>query len=111
MAAVLDFYGVTYRIHTAGWVSALCCFHDESKASLRINVDNGGFLCQACGAKGHDSIHFIMAKEQCGYSAAWEIAATVPGDRIDVRPTTIAGHPAPIGRGTYRPAYKRRRRR
>lgn len=109
MAAVLDHYGIAYRADTAGWVSALCPFHAEGVPSLRINIDCGGFLCQACGAKGGDSIAFIMAKEQCDFVTALAIGDEIPGERIDSRPTEIAGRPAPVGRMSFKFSYKRKR--
>ena len=31
--------------------TALCPFHDDTKNSLSINIDNGTWNCKACGEK------------------------------------------------------------
>ncbi len=42
------------------WKSALCPFHKDTKPSLRIRIDSGGFRCMACGAHGGDVLSFHM---------------------------------------------------
>jgi hypothetical protein len=44
--------------HRSSWIGVLCCFHDESSPSLRINLDSGGFICFGCGIKGGDVVAF-----------------------------------------------------
>lgn len=60
------------------WKSARCPFHADTKPSLRLRLDSGGFRCMACGAKGGDvlafhmklkNLKFIEAAKQLG---AWE---------------------------------------
>ena len=46
-------HGVTFKTKK-GWAMARCIFHDDTHASLGINVETGGFICHACGAKGGD---------------------------------------------------------
>lgn len=62
------------------WKAALCPFHNDSKPSLRIRLDTGGFRCMACGAHGGDvlafhqqryGMGFIEAAKQLG---AWRVA-------------------------------------
>src|SRR5664279_3889274 len=81
MSSVLDFYDVEYVEHRMGWQSLKCCFHDEATPSLRVNVDEGAFQCIACGQQGGDTFAFIMAREQCDFPKAKEIAETIPGER------------------------------
>jgi CHC2 zinc finger len=42
------------------WRSAVCPFHDDTKPSLRVRVDTGGFRCMVCGAHGGDVLAFHM---------------------------------------------------
>lgn len=46
-------HGITFKAKN-GWVMAKCIFHDDTHASLGINVESGGFFCHACGARGGD---------------------------------------------------------
>jgi len=41
------------------WRSALCPFHEDSRPSLRVNVESGAFRCMACGAAGGDVVDFV----------------------------------------------------
>lgn len=40
------------------WRSALCPFHDDRRASLRVQYALGAFRCMACGAHGGDVLAF-----------------------------------------------------
>jgi hypothetical protein len=40
------------------WVSVQCCFHEDLRPSLRINLLSGAFRCFACGNYGSDIISF-----------------------------------------------------
>ncbi len=44
------------------WRSTLCPFHEDTRPSLRINVDTGAFRCMACGAKGGDVLAYHCAR-------------------------------------------------
>ena len=46
---------------SGAWRNAICPFHADSKPSLRINMEAGGYRCMACGTKGADLIAFHMA--------------------------------------------------
>jgi len=52
------------------WRNALCPFHDDSKPSLRVHLDSGGFKCMACGAHGGDILAFHMQRYGLGFIAA-----------------------------------------
>lgn len=60
------------------WKSALCPFHNDSKPSLRVRIDSGGFRCMVCGAHGGDVLAFHMQrhglrfKEAARMLGAWE---------------------------------------
>jgi hypothetical protein len=65
-------------LHGRGvWRDALCPFHEDSRPSLRVNVQTGGFVCFACGAKGGDVLSFHMRKhglsfvDACKALGAW----------------------------------------
>ena len=60
------------------WRSALCPFHNDTRPSLRVLVENGAFRCMACGVKGGNvldfhilryNLPFVTAARQLG---AWE---------------------------------------
>lgn len=60
------------------WREMVCPFHDDSKPSLRINIQKGCFKCMACEAKGGDLIAFHQKLtgrnfvEACKDLGAWE---------------------------------------
>jgi len=62
------------------WKNALCPFHDDSKPSLRVCLDTGGFKCMACGVRGGDILAFHMQRYGLGFIAAakqlgaWRVA-------------------------------------
>ena len=62
------------------WKNALCPFHDDSKPSLRVRLDSGGFKCMACGAHGGDVLSFHMQRHGLSFKqaakdlGAWEVA-------------------------------------
>lgn len=60
----LNYYtGCGLRLIGRGeWRSAVCPFHDDTKPSLRVNIDSGGFRCMVCGAKGGDVLAFHMLR-------------------------------------------------
>ena len=59
------------------WKSALCPFHSDTKPSLRINIDSGGFKCMACNEHGSGVLSFHMKrygmsfKDACKSLGAW----------------------------------------
>ena len=58
------------------WKNALCPFHNDSKPSLRIRLDSGGFRCMACGARGGDVLAFHMKRHGMSFTqAATELGA------------------------------------
>ena len=60
------------------WRTALCPFHDDTRPSLRIHIEDGGFRCMACGASGGDVLAFHMMRyglsfvEAAKSLGAWE---------------------------------------
>lgn len=52
------------------WRSALCPFHNDTRPSLRVNVDTGAYKCMACGAKGGDVIDFHRQRYSMGFKEA-----------------------------------------
>lgn len=61
------------------WRDAVCPFHKDTRPSLRVRLETGGFCCMACGAKGGDVIDFEMQRsgkpfvEACKALGAWEV--------------------------------------
>jgi DNA primase len=52
------------------WRSALCPFHDDTRPSLRINVESGAYRCMACGAKGGDVLAYHRARHGLSFLQA-----------------------------------------
>ena len=52
------------------WRDAICCFHQETKPSLRINVDKGAYLFKVCGARGGDVLAFHMHNHSLNFVEA-----------------------------------------
>lgn len=44
------------------WKSAVCPFHNDTKPSLRVRIENGAFRCMVCGAHGGDVLAFHMQR-------------------------------------------------
>ena len=61
------------------WKSALCPFHEDTRPSLRVRLDSGGFRCMVCGAHGGDVLAFHIQRygqrfvEAAKALGAWEV--------------------------------------
>jgi len=51
------------------WRTARCEFHGGGD-SMRINVERGGWVCMACGAKGGDVLAYHMQRHGLDFVAA-----------------------------------------
>jgi hypothetical protein len=73
LPAPVYYYTEIERLRLEGrgtWRSTLCCFHHESRPSLRVNVDTGAFRCMACGANGGDVLAFYRLRYGAGFIEA-----------------------------------------
>lgn len=52
------------------WRSAICCFHDDSRPSLSVNVKTGKFRCWACGTHGSNVLDFHIARHGLSFARA-----------------------------------------
>ena len=52
------------------WRNALCPFHNDSKPSLRVRLDSGGFKCMACDKSGGDILSFHMQRYGLSFKQA-----------------------------------------
>jgi hypothetical protein len=52
------------------WKNALCPFHNDTRPSLRIRLDSGGFRCMVCQAHGGDVLAFHRQRYGLGFVAA-----------------------------------------
>lgn len=60
------------------WRDAICPFHPDTKPSLRVNVERGGYRCMVCGARGGDVLAFHMQRHRLGFiEAAKQLGAWV----------------------------------
>jgi DNA primase len=57
-------------IRSSKWLTVNCSFHADSKPSMRINLESGGFFCHSCGAKGGDIISFEMQRSGLSFKQA-----------------------------------------
>jgi len=58
-------------LHGRGtWRDALCCFHQDTRPSFRVNVQTGAFKCMSCGAAGGDVLDFQMQRYEQPFPAA-----------------------------------------
>ncbi len=61
------------------WKNAICPFHDDTKPSLRVRLDTGGYRCMVCGAHGGDVLAFHMKRHSLRFIEAakaldaWEV--------------------------------------
>ena len=62
------------------WKDAICPFHEDTKPSLRVRLDTGGFRCMVCGAHGgdvlafHQQRHGLSFKQAAQQLGAWRVA-------------------------------------
>lgn len=52
------------------WKSAICPFHKDTRPSLRLRIDSGGFRCMVCGVRGGDVLAFHMKRYKLNFIAA-----------------------------------------
>jgi DNA primase len=62
LPSVEDYYA-SQRIVLLGhsideWKWAKCCFHFDSKRTMRVSVKKGEYRCFICGSSGKDFIEF-----------------------------------------------------
>ncbi len=66
---------------TGAWRDAICPFHEDTKPSLRVNVERGAYRCMVCGARGGDILAFHMHRYGRGFvQSAKELGAWVGGE-------------------------------
>ncbi len=85
----LDFYrtelpGIPAPKRDHGWTAGgLCCFHADAHAgNFRVNLDTGGFMCFACGAKGADVIAFVQRRHAVAFRDALQMLVDAWGTRL-----------------------------
>jgi DNA primase len=86
--------GELRRPDRKGWAKpkAGCPFHaSESKTSFHVNLENGGFYCFGCDARGGDVIEFVRKR----YRLSFPDALKRLGIR-DYRPVPRKQYPAPV---------------
>ncbi|WP_075968131.1 CHC2 zinc finger domain-containing protein [Immundisolibacter cernigliae] len=52
------------------WRDAVCPFHQDTRPSLRVHSETGGFKCMACGASGGDVLSFHRRRHVMGFVEA-----------------------------------------
>jgi hypothetical protein len=63
------------------WKNAVCPFHEDTKPSLRVRLDTGGFRCMVCGAHGGDVLAFHMRRHRLGFIEAAKALGAWEGGR------------------------------
>ena len=49
------------------WRDAVCCFHEDTRPSLRVNTQTGAYRCMSCGASGGDVLAFQRQRYEQGF--------------------------------------------
>lgn len=73
LLAVVNYYSDRMGLRLIGcgrWRSAVCPFHDDTRPSLRVNIENGAFRCMVCGAKGGDVLAFHRQRHGLSFQQA-----------------------------------------
>jgi hypothetical protein len=52
------------------WKSARCPFHEDTRPSLRVRLDSGGFRCMVCHTHGGDILEFHRKRYGLGFVEA-----------------------------------------
>jgi hypothetical protein len=55
---------------SGAWRDALCPFHDDTRPSMRVNVQTGAYKCMACGEGGSDLIAFLRRRDGLSFRDA-----------------------------------------
>ncbi len=63
------------------WRDSVCCFHQDTRPSLRVNVQTGAFRCMACCAHGRDVVAFQMQRYRMPFPAACKALGAWNGSR------------------------------
>ena len=63
------------------WRDAVCCFHSDTRPSLRVNTQTGAFRCMVCGASGGDVLAFQMQRYGQTFPAAGKAMGAWTGSR------------------------------
>lgn len=77
------------------WLTGPCEFHD-SRATMRVNIQTGGFVCMAdCGARGGNVLDYHRAKHGMGFvEAAKALGAYEDDGKSSTGPTRPTAIPA-----------------
>lgn len=79
------------------WRTTSCQFHG-GRDSMRVNTKSGGWCCMACGARGGDSVAYLMARDGLDFAdaarklGAWDDTAT--SDPMPRRPHLLSAREA-----------------
>lgn len=76
----------------AKWKTTRCDFHG-GRDSLRVNVQNGAWVCMACGEKGGDVLAYEMARTGADFVAAAKSLGAWIDDRQPLKPQRSAPLP------------------
>lgn len=60
-----------------GWCSVRCGNHDDRRASARCNVDEGCYVCLACGLKASSPLRLVMAVQGCTWQQAQAVLTSL----------------------------------
>lgn len=52
------------------WKKAVCPFHEDTRPSLGVRLDSGGFYCMTCGAHGGDVLAFHRQRHHLSFKKA-----------------------------------------
>lgn len=72
------------------WMSVRCGNHEDRNASARVHMDEGAYVCLACGLKAGTPAGLVMAIRGCGWREAADYLRTLSidpaaGETVEVR--------------------------
>lgn len=84
------------RVGTRNRISVKCIFHDDRSASATVFLDgNGGYFCNACGAKGN-VFQFEARFSSCTLAEAESLVSEITGARPLFKAGSDLGPPTAI---------------
>lgn len=72
MRILFDGWGWMLPRSDGKWCSIKCSNHEDRHASARVHMDEGAFICMACGIHASSPVNLVMAVEGLDYKGACE---------------------------------------
>lgn len=73
MRALFDHWGWSLPRSDGRWQTVKCGVHDDTRASARVNMAEGAFICLACGTHAGTPAGLVVAVSGCSWSDAFRL--------------------------------------